>query len=49
MRESRAKRQRTQGSPVLATIVHFSDPASQPLESAEAAEMMRAARVAGIV
>jgi hypothetical protein len=31
IRESRAKQQRTQGSPVLAAIVHFSDPASAEL------------------
>jgi 4-hydroxy-2-oxoheptanedioate aldolase len=63
MRESRVKKRWAQGKPVLATVAHFSDPASaeligllgfdclwidlehQPLGIAEAAGIMRAARV----
>lgn len=63
MRESRVKKRWSQGKPVLATVAHFTDPASaeliglmgfdclwidlehQPVGMAEAANMMRAARV----
>lgn len=64
MRESRVRKRWAQGKPVLATVAHFTDPASaeliglmgfdclwidlehQPLGMAEAAGIMRAARVA---